>query len=560
MAGTRLVLILGGGVSLGTYIAGAVTEIFWALRCLHGLTPATLGRRPADIEVEVIAGSSAGAVTAAALARALTGEPTAIADLHLAWVRELNFEALLSRDGVPPDPTALLSSVRIDDLAREMIRAPLDHRDWQPFCADPLRVGVTLSNLGGVRYRIQYANSKDNFFSTRIHRDSLEFEIGNPAPPELWETLREAAVASAAFPGAFPPRPLVRSRRDYEPASFAGDQESIVMTYVDGGLFDNEPVGLAKRLVERNPEHQRLDYRYILIDPYLDGDAGGLNPAAHPPPATLPGLLGALAGAVLGQSNARDWLRANKLNWRLAEQDAFITRSMRPLFDAARGAPESVTAALAEEIHRQAVQIAHFKRGVNRPDRPTGEEAEAYLRANLDRISRDPRFGEALAGLEGRARRAMLCTIFIIESASGLRDKEPMPLYLIAPESDEPDPLAGDFLYNFGGFFREEWRRHDFLCGRRDARRVLTGEIHDRETGRPLFEYPPEDDVDYDPAPVDPSIEDIPARDRAELHLLLRRRFEMLIRPHLPWWSRPLSGGIASGLATRALRAMGFTR
>lgn len=559
MAGTRLVLIMGGGVSLGTYIAGALTEIHWALRTLYDSTRRPPHHDPPDLKIEVLAGSSAGAVSAAAFARTLTGQPDAIADLHRAWVRELSFAALLARgDTTSPDPTALLSIARIDDLARSMIRPPHDYRDWQPFCAEPLRIGVTLSNLGGVRYRIQYANAHDTFFSTTIHRDQLQLRLDNPTPPELWDALREAAIASAAFPAAFPPRQLARSRQDYEPATFDGADDTVLMTYVDGGVFDNEPIGLAKRLVELNPEHQRLDYRYILIDPYLDRNRDGLNPSIHTPPTSLPGVLGALARAVLGQSNAKDWIRANKLNWRLAEHETFITRNLRPLVDAARAGSPEVAASLGDEVRRHALQIARFKRGVNLPAPPDGDEVDAYYQANIDRISRDPRYAEALAGLDGGARDAMLATIFIVEAASGLRDKEPMALYLIAPPGNDPDPLAGDFLHNFGGFFREDWREHDFLCGRRDARRVLTSELLDHETGEPLFDYPAEEGVDYDPAPVEPSVEDIPLDDRAELHRLLEERIEPLIKPHLPWWSRLLTGRISRGLATKALEALGF--
>lgn len=560
MAATRLVLIMGGGVSLGTYIAGALTEIHWALRNIYGLHPNSPARNAPDIKIEVLAGSSAGAVSAAAFARALTGQPDAITDLHRAWVRELSFSALLARKGSGSrDPTSLLSVAKIDDLARSMIRAPRDYRDWQPFCAEPLRIGVTLSNLGGVRYRIQYANSHNTFFSTTIHRDQLQLQIGNPTAPGVWDTLRDAAIASAAFPAAFPPRQLERSRRDYEPAAFSGAGENVLMTYVDGGVFDNEPIGLAKRLVELNPEHQLLDYRYILIDPYLDRNRAGLNPPAHTPPSSLPGVLGALARAVLGQSNAKDWLRTNKLNWRLAEQETFITHSLRSLFDAALAGPPAVAAALVNDIQQQAQQIARFKRGVNLPVPPDVHEVAAYYQANLDRIARDPRYTQALAGLDNAARDAMLATIFIIEAASGLRDKEPMDLYLIAPPGNDPAPLCGDFLQNFGGFFREEWREHDFLCGRRDARRVLTREIRDRDTGVPLFIYPPEAGVNYAPAPIEPSIDDIPPRDRAELHRLLKERLEPFIKPHLRWWGRPFSGCIAGGLATKALEALGFT-
>jgi predicted acylesterase/phospholipase RssA len=552
---------MGGGVSLGTYVAGALTEIFWALRNLPGGGGGGEARAAPDIQVEVLAGASAGAVSAALFARALTADPAAIDDLHRAWVREISIDALLGRGDAGFDPLALLSARKIDELAGAMIRAPADYRSWQPFCAAPLRVGLTLSNLGGVRYRLQYANKSDTFFSTRIHSDHFRCAVQNPSEPVLWERLRAAAVASAAFPAAFPPRELRRATVDYHPALFSPELgPEAPMWYVDGGVFDNEPIGLAKDLVEENPDHQRLDYRYILIDPYLDNARAGVNDALYPGPQTLPGVLGALAGAVIGQSNAKDWVRANKVNWRLAEHVEFITARFRPLLATALAGGTGEAEALGQGIWAQAEGIARFKRGVNRTAPPAEAEVEAYLSANLARIEDDPRYAEALRELTGGARTAMLAAIFIIESASGLRDKEPMDLYLIAPQGSEEHPLAGDFLHNFGGFFREEWREHDFLCGRRDARQVLTRELRDRETEGALFDYPEEAGVDYDPAPIRATPADLTPKERRAFYDHLKARLTPLIAPHLPWYARPVRGPIVGKAATAAMTALGFPR
>ena len=96
MTSTRLVLIMGGGVSLGTYIAGALTEIFWALRYVNG-DRSPRGERK-DVQVEVLAGASAGALSAAIFARALTADSSAIAHLQRAWVEEISLQELLRKD------------------------------------------------------------------------------------------------------------------------------------------------------------------------------------------------------------------------------------------------------------------------------------------------------------------------------------------------------------------------------------------------------------------------------------------------------------------------------
>jgi len=556
MRDTRLVLIMGGGVSLGTYIAGALTEIFWALQ-----NQAQRGRtgNVAPVRIEVLSGASAGAISAALFARALTTAPAAIADLHRIWVREISIESLLGAEEEGYDPRALLSAREIDRLAAETFYRPADYREWQPFCTSPLRIGITLSNLGGVRFRLDYANEIDTYFSTRIHADHITFELDESEPEAgVWQRIGDAAVASAAFPGAFPPRSIRRRVIDYFPAVFAPELgPEVPMWYVDGGVFDNEPVGLAKDLVEENPSHQQFDYRYILIDPYLAENRVGVNDEVFSEPSSLTRVLATLAAAVHGQSNAKDWIRANKVNWRLAEQRRFVIERLRPLIELAMADQEGIAAQVASGLEDQARSIAHFKRGVNRPFPPLNDEVESYLRANLQRIEDDPRYAEALEGLGDKAREAMLSMIFIVECAAGLRDKEPMPLYLIAPQGDEPYPLAGDFLFNFGGFFREEWREHDFLCGRRDARAVLLEEIRDQESGEPLLDYPPQDGVDYDPAPISVTADDLTKEERGRLRKYLRKRVEPLVRPHLPWYIRPLRGPIVRKVADTALHAIG---
>ena len=68
-------------------------------------------------------------------------------------------------------------------------------------------------------------------------------------------------------------------------------------------------------------------------------------------------LVFALAAAILGQSNAKDWIRTNKVNWRLAEHLEFITTRLRPLLDAALSGPAGGVDALGQGIREQAAGI-----------------------------------------------------------------------------------------------------------------------------------------------------------------------------------------------------------
>lgn len=546
----RLALILGGGVSLGAYTAGAVSEILLALS----------RNRRARVTVDVIAGASAGAVTAGLAARALAVNPSLLPWLERVWVDALDAEVLL--DSRRRDPSALLDTDAVEELSRHLIAAdPAADDRPSPSAGDPLRVGITLSNLTGVEYDLRYGflNAPDRFYRVRVHRDWAEFDLapGTPAGAPVWERLRSAVVASAAFPLAFPPRRLERNTGDYPGARFpAGAGDSVGMWYADGGLFDNRPVGLAKRLVERVPDHRAADWRYILVDPYMEGGAGTGTGEAPLDPSGSPVRAGAaVVRALLGQGAALDWIEANKVNARLEILEALVAR-LPEIGDRIR---DPGALAVGRSVGELAERVAEMKVAVRRtPDSGVGDPVLAYLDENIARIQADPRFTPAFDGVEGRPTRTRIAKlVFVLESAAGLRDKEIMPLYLVAPKNEEP--LAGRLFGNFGGFLHREWRAHDFRAGRRDARRLLEEGL-DGAIG-----YDPDAPEAYETRPVDASFDALPSNARASLERFVRHEAGRVLdelQPgllgHLTAWAwKPVLRRWAARRALGALRRMG---
>ena len=552
----RLVLVMGGGVSLGSYAAGALTEIFYALN-----EAARRGNGQRPVQIDVITGASAGAMSAAVFARALTADPNDIHRLHEAWVDRISIDELTRREARGFDPLALLSGAAIERIANDVLTVPARY-DWRPFCNVPLRFAFTLTNLGGMTYPLSYSNQPDRFFSTRVHADHVRYELRPGSAPDTttWDRIRMTAIASGAFPAAFPPRSVARRPDEFPGAVWPGQPDQPDdMWYIDGGVLNNEPLGLAKALVEEDPDHVHHDYRYLLIDPYLNAAA-----LRYSGPETLAASVGGLARAVLGESTAKDWMRANKINWRVGVLEDFVRDHLRPIVDTIAASAGANGAQILTTLRSRATSIATFKVGVNRRDEPAAAVADAYLERNLERIGTEPRFAPALTGLEGATRRAMLEAIFILENFAGLRHKEQMPLYLIAPGAAarsrpgaDEHPLAGDFLHNFGGFFRREWREHDFLCGRRDARAVLMSDLRD-DRDEPILNYHPEDGVDYHPAAIRVGPEDLTERERESFRDYFKDRFQPLLAPHLPFPARVFKGTIARILANRAMKQLGI--
>lgn len=507
----KLALILGGGASLGTYAAGAVTELLRAFERDAG----------SEHTIEVVAGFSSGALTAALAARTLAVNPGVLPWLEKVWVEAADADHLLNPGR--EDRSAPLDSGVMEAISRALVTAEPASDDRQSTAMGrQLRVGIALSNLDGVRYELPYGclNVPARSYATRLHRDWVELEVprGVSADHPVWERMRAAAVASASFPLALPPRALRRERREYPGGSLPGDpeREAVEMWYADGGLFHNEPLGLARRLVERFPDHRTEDWRYVLVDPYLESEPEG-GGGGRAPPTSPAGVADRLARAALGQGAALDWIRANRANARLEILQALVERL--PELGDRLCDPEAVR--IGRRIGELAERVAEMKVAVRRRELPSSEADPVvrYLDENLARISHDPRFASVLQRVETRAARTRLAKlIFILEAAGGLRDREPMPLYLVAPPAE--GGLSGDFMAGFGGFFHRAWRENDFRAGRRDARRMLEDGL-----GRAI-DYRPDPDGAYRVDPIEAGFRSIPPPARRKLETFVESEAE----------------------------------
>ena len=323
------------------------------------------------------------------------------------------------------------------------------------------------------------------------------------------------------------------------------------MWYLDGGLFDNAPLGLARDLVELGADHRKQDRRYLFVEPVLE-TAGPGHHGFEGPPSTLSGMASALTRAVLGQGAARDWATANRINSRLEILHALVERlpELAPdLADREALALGRYVGELAEHVAE--VQVSEGRGAEGGSDDPAGD----HLDSQVERIEADPAYASALSQADSRAARARLAKlIFVLEAAAGLQDKDVLPLYLVAPDSGED--LAGDFMGHFGGFFHREWRANDFRAGRRDARRVI------EETLSDVISYDPGDKAEYQVKKMDPSFDSIPAAGKARLRDLADAEADRVLSELKPgavatafgWAWKPVVRRWAAERALAALR------
>lgn len=507
----RIALILGGGVSLGAYTAGAVTELVLALRRNESGTPAS---------IDVVTGSSAGALTGALLARTLIVNQNLLPWIERSWVEACDATKLL--DASRRNRTGWFDSAAIDQLTGALIAGPAATDDEaDPSAPSALKLGFTLTNLDGVPYtsRFGYLNAPDRAYVTRLHADRIAFQISSDteAMDPLWESVRQASVASASFPFAFPPVQLERRATDYPNALFpTGTGPTMDMWFADGGIFDNAPIAFARELADQDSTGGE-SRSYIVVDPAIRDD-GARGRALQADPRSIPAVAGRLVGALLGQGAAKDWAGAQRVNARLDILIALLTRL--PEISDGLGDPQSV--ALGRRIGELAEQVAEMKVRSSGTPSSGDDPAIDYLDKRLDRIAADPRYDSVLGPIESRAGRSRLAKVlFVLEEAAGLAGKDNLSLLLVSPPGSEP--LSGDFMGNFGGLFNQEWRANDFRAGRRDTRRLL-------ETGLSnVVSYEPDGDEAYEVRDLEASFDSMSPSARGRLEDLLGSEADRLM-------------------------------
>ncbi len=313
-SGERIALTLTGGVSLGAYEAGLAWTTVRLLRSDNAPLPPG--------ELVALTGASAGGVNAL-LAAAFWCEDDgehrddSVDDnlFLLAWPR-VGLGQLL-----PDDPSAygpedgVLAGAPLERVL-ELIRSSLDAprgRRYRPGCSIPVGLTVTRTEpevrdvsgiqVRGQRFVVPLLFDVDLEGRPRLLRAPLtpgsesaasalhlgESEDGTVNPLQA----SNAVLASGAFPFAFGPRelcdcalecPLERTVTDGQcpgpdrshPLSGlscakvppAGERKLCRRSYVDGGIFDNAPVGLAIDLVESTVVAPPLrSITYALYDP-----------------------------------------------------------------------------------------------------------------------------------------------------------------------------------------------------------------------------------------------------------------------------------------------------
>jgi hypothetical protein len=350
-------LVMAGAISAGAYTAGVIDFLIQALdqwekakehARTHPDDPTARDCPMHEVRIKVLAGASAGGMTAGIAAGLLGMEFQPVTEqtspdsasppivpvnntLYRSWVNTIDIAPLLGSADLDADPTNPLQSVLYSTIVRTIAADAFtferpDLKVDRPYLRDPLHVLLSVTNLRGVTYPVTFSNFvKRTEYEMTLHGDSMHFVIGaDPSQDDpdgfglrpydfqndaTWGVLRQAAVATGAFPVGLAPQLLSRPPAQYEhrawaiprpcpadpacsteewkaipplwpsidqavaAAEQAGKSFEYQFLCVDGGVTNNEPLDLARRILAGpdgvNPrEGDKATRAVIMIMPF----------------------------------------------------------------------------------------------------------------------------------------------------------------------------------------------------------------------------------------------------------------------------------------------------
>lgn len=312
---------MSGGASMGAYEAGLNWGLLRIVRQYPRDDPG-VGGRSRETELASVAGASAGGINSIlsglvwCTKDSQHGGITNRIDDNLfrdVWL-SIDINSLLPSK--PDSPLYLpgdgvLSRSDLDDAA-QMLRKKWNLPAFRTGCHLPLGVSVTrvwpehltINNVGVQNQRFvipfelqvepdhtvsYYFNPASYYAQQDLSMLVMPYQKKGPKYHLTDKTVVDVALASAAFPIAFG-----RMRLEYcrQPAEYSVVEDTVTTTtsektptmsqltcpkgyqrmeaeFADGGLFDNIPLGLARRLAEKNiyAKKNSLPVNYIYIDP-----------------------------------------------------------------------------------------------------------------------------------------------------------------------------------------------------------------------------------------------------------------------------------------------------
>lgn len=493
----RLAITIAGAVSLGSYEAGVLYEILRAVR-LNNEDPERKNNENKKIYIDVITGASAGAMTAAMVARRLMYDGASLDDpfrnpLYQAWVEQISLLELVKMDRKEKRWHSLFSSNLVERIGKEMLVDSINPKGSGPHSAieringtpETLRLGMAITNLNGIDYMIPILGVLEGGFNYTSSVDDKRFElsptgiaeiVGIHTTPATWKQMCGTAVASGAFPVAFRPGAVDHTVEEYGtqlPATVMPKDEGKTFVdwgklpsprpfaHSDGGVLQNQPLGIAKDLVDQavqaravrnvegeHPHRDSEDRLYVFVAPHSVKSSAEQLTAGE---ISILDEIKVLFSVYTRQAMFHDWITAEGVNQKIRLLDE---RAIQ----------------LADEMMAGNITVATLQSAAEQLNvLLMGNGREARLKRLTDQYR--VKYTEVEEKCGADAANAFIEGIATLEEAAQLNDNDKMKI--IAVIANAKTELMGGGLASFVGFFNRKFREHDYWMGRKKAREYL---------------------------------------------------------------------------------------
>lgn len=289
----RIALAMSGGIALTLYEAGVSHEVHRLLRAWQELTGEVdkagdefsstgegyreaLTKTKLEPVIDILTGASAGGINSIFLASCIASGRD-FSTFHDIWidtadVGTLKYKRFTSATSILD--TQLLDAAMTKELETNaaLAKAALDAKRPVP----ELRVqlcrtehkGRCLSSIDAIGHKID----------VETRANIIKFETSHFQGAEHIKELVAAALATSAFPAIFPPV----------------EDEKLKRWFVDGGLWDNQPIDLAVAALRDKPAVSRTHRCVFFVEPNPSFSPENSTPETAPPQPSASEILGGL--------------------------------------------------------------------------------------------------------------------------------------------------------------------------------------------------------------------------------------------------------------------------
>jgi hypothetical protein len=299
-------------------------------------------------------------------------------------------------------------------------------------------------------------------------------------------------------------------------------------TYTDGGVLQNEPLGMAKNLVNAIDAHWNNDSRfYLFVSPH--GKNSSADGTFREENADYFHMMKRLAQVLLGQSEFQDWITAVEMNEQIALMDARATELVQGLSsgELKSGSLKRVADGLLKVLFEQP------KRAGNRRVAKIGIETLSDARRRIEHQYQEE---IAVLGEGSYSADAFRDTVLAFETAANLGERDYMRIYGIAVSEEL---LAGAELSAFLGFFDQRYRDHDYDRGRMVARGVLTDPVLSEPGELGPIRYSPTRTNAIDTSLNGLLLSQLPIEEQQVFRDGVKKRVSEMVRDLIGFWSYP---------------------